>query len=46
MKFYASEYEEALIALLRKEGWDYTRGSELHRHKEKLLLTEDLSSFS
>ena len=45
MKFYASEYEEALIALLRKEGWDYTLDSELHRHNEELVLTEDLSSF-
>lgn len=45
MKFYASEYKEALIALLRKEGWDYTLDSELHRHNEELVLTEDLSSF-
>lgn len=44
MKFYESEYKEALIALLRKEGWDYTRGSELHRHNEELVLTEDFSS--
>lgn len=45
MKFYASEYEEALIVLLQEGGWDYTRGSELHRHNEELVLTEDLSSF-
>ena len=44
MKFYESEYKEALIALLRKEGWDYTCGSELHRHNEELVLTADLSS--
>lgn len=46
MKFYGSEYGEALIVLLQEEGWDYTRGSELHRHNEELVLTEDLSSFS
>lgn len=45
MKFYTSEYEKALIALLQEGGWDYTRGSELHRHNEELVLTEDLSSF-
>ena len=45
MKFYASEYEEALIALLREEGWYYTLDNELHRHNEELVLTEDLSSF-
>lgn len=45
MKFYESEYEEALIALLREAGWDYSHGGELHRHNEELVLTEDLSSF-
>lgn len=45
MKFYESEYEAALIALLREAGWNYTRGSELHRRAEELLLTEDLSGF-
>lgn len=45
MKFYESEYEKALITLLQEEGWDYTYGGELHRHKEELLLTADLSSF-
>ena len=45
MKFYESEYEEALIALLREAGWDYTHGGELHRHNEELVLTEDMSSF-
>ena len=45
MKFYESEYEEALMALLQKEKWDYTRGSDLHRRDQELLLTEDLSDF-
>ena len=45
MKFYESEYEEVLTALLREAGWNYTRGSDLHRHNQELLLTEDLSGF-
>ena len=45
MKFYESDYEKALIALLQEVGWDYTYGGELHRHNQELLLTADLSSF-
>ena len=45
MKFYESEYEAALIALLQEVGWDYTHGSNLHRCNDELLLTEDLSGF-
>ena len=45
MKFYESEYEAALIALLQEVGWNYTHGSNLHRCNDELLLTEDLSGF-
>ena len=45
MKFYESEYEEALITLLREVGWDYTHGSTLHRTNREMLLTDDLRSF-
>lgn len=45
MKFYESDYEKALIALLQEVGWDYTYGGELHRHNQELLLTADLSSY-
>ncbi len=45
MKFYESEYEEALIVPLQEGGRDYSRGGELHHHNEEILLTEDLSSF-
>lgn len=45
MKFYESEYEAALIALLQEVGWNYTHGSKLHRCNDELLLTEDLSGF-
>ena len=42
MKFYESEYEAALIALLQEVGWDYTHGSKLYHRNDELLLTEDL----
>lgn len=45
MKFYESEYEEALIDLLREVGWDYTHGSKLHRTNREMLLMDDLRSF-
>ena len=45
MKFYESEYEEALIDLLVEEGWDYTHGSKLHRTNREMLLMDDLRSF-
>ncbi len=45
MKFYESEYEEALIDLLTEVGWDYTHGSELHRTNRDMLLMDDLRSF-
>lgn len=45
MKFYESEYEEALIDLLSEVGWDYTHGSELHRTNRDILLMDDLRSF-
>ena len=45
MKFYESEYEEALIDLLREVGWDYTHGCKLHRTNREILLTDDLRSF-
>ncbi|ERJ88992.1 type I site-specific deoxyribonuclease, HsdR family [Porphyromonas gingivalis F0566] len=45
MKFYESEYEQALIDLLSEVGWDYTHGSELHRTNRDMLLMDDLRSF-
>lgn len=45
MKFYESEYEEALINLLGEVGWDYTHGSKLHRTNRDMLLMDDLRSF-
>lgn len=38
MKFYESEYEEALINLLTDAGWEYTHGSTLHRNNREVLI--------
>lgn len=43
MKFYESEYEKALITLLQEEGWDYTLGSKLHRHRGTRAAAHPLS---
>jgi hypothetical protein len=45
MKFYESDYEDALIDLLREVGWDYTHGSKLHRTNREMLLVDDLRGF-
>lgn len=45
MKFYESEYEEALINLLTDAGWEYTHGSTLHRNNREVLIEEDLRAF-
>ena len=38
MKFYESEYEEALINLLTEVGWSYTCGSKLHRTNREIQI--------
>lgn len=45
MKFYESEYEEALIALLKQEGWNYTHGGTIQRNNRDILITEDLHQY-
>lgn len=44
-KFYESEYEEALIELLKKQGWEYTYGENIHRNNREVLLTDDLNEY-
>lgn len=41
-KFYESEYEEALIDLLKDEGWQYTSGKQIHREIRECLLIDEL----
>lgn len=44
--YYESDYEYALIELLRKEGWIYTFGNNVKReHKTDVLIENDLLSF-
>lgn len=44
-KFYESDYEEALIDLLERQGWVYTFGGEIARNNREVLLTDDLTAY-
>ena len=44
-KFYESDYEEALIDLLQKQGWEYTHGGNIHRNNRDVLLKEDMTVY-
>ncbi|WP_025843060.1 type I restriction endonuclease subunit R [Porphyromonas gingivicanis] len=45
MKFYESEYEEALIDLLQQEGWEYTHGGNIRRNNRDILISRDLHQY-
>lgn len=45
MKFTESQLEEAFIQLLGEQGYTYTRGDELMRAAEEVLIKEDLEGF-
>ena len=45
MKFYESEYEEALVDLLQQEGWEYTHGGNIRRNNRDILITKDLHQY-
>ena len=44
-KYYESDYEEALIDLLREQGWEYTHGEQIPRHNREVLLTSDMTTY-
>lgn len=45
-KYYESEYEKAVVGLLREAGWEYTHGGDLHTRKiTEALLEEDLTVY-
>ena len=44
-KFYESDYEEALIDLLKQQGWTYTFGGNIARNNKEVLLSNDLSTY-
>ena len=45
MKFYESDYEEALIDLLQEQEWEYSYGGELHRSNKESLIIDDLKDY-
>ena len=45
-KYYESEYEESVVELLQRAGWEYTYGGELsNRRITEPLLLEDLNFY-
>ena len=44
-KFYESDYEEAFVELLQKNGWEYTFGDELHRQYDQTLIEDDMRAY-
>lgn len=44
-KYYESDYEEALIDLLKVQGWEYTFGEDIHRNNREVLLNDDLKTY-
>ena len=44
-KLYESDYEEAFVQLLEKEGWQYTHGTDLHRRYSDVIIEEDLREY-
>ena len=43
-RLYESEYEQALIDLLKSEGWQYTNGKTIHRPVREALLVDELKA--
>lgn len=44
-KLFESEFEQALLEMLQREGWSYTPGGSLHRKVTDALLEDDLQDF-
>ena len=44
-KFFESDYEEALIELLKQQGWEYTHGGSMARNNRETLLVKDLTNY-
>ena len=45
LKFYESDYEEALIQLLEEQYWQYTCGGDIHRNNRDVLLEDDFKAY-
>ncbi len=44
-KYYESDYEEALLDLLKEQGWNYSHGKTIHRQNRECLLLDDLTNY-
>lgn len=45
-KYYESEYEKAVVELLKAEGWQYTHGEQVHnRRVDEAIIEDDLRDF-
>ena len=45
-KYYESEYEKAVVKLLKAEGWQYTHGEQVHNRRiDEALIEDDLRDF-
>lgn len=44
-KFYESDYEEALIDLLKQQGWIYNYGGDIARNNREVLIIDHLSAY-
>ncbi len=44
-KYFESDFEEAFIALLEGEGWEYTFGDNLHRQYDQTLIEDDMRAY-
>ncbi len=43
--FYESDFEEALVDLLKDQGWEYTHGNEIHRNNREIIIENDLKGY-
>ena len=44
-KYYESDYEEALIELLKEQGWRYTYGKSISRNNREPILIDDFTRY-
>lgn len=44
-KYYEDDYEQAVLALLVENSWDYTCGYDIHRTTQDIILRQDFVTF-
>ena len=45
MKYTEAKLEDSVIELLQEQGYTYTKGEEIKRAPEEVLIKEDLKSY-